>query len=146
VLVRGDGCPEPCMCRIGIPAYVFVVMLWGRRKNMLKDPQFRRFFGFLYARYGAPAQRRASIARTPAKGLNKPSCRDHMPKFHRVAEPAFYLWELVFLMRRFAFCVCLVALRGISFAQGVRRSMYRIVGAQGGTGADKVVRRVPQSL
>ena len=35
------------------------------------------------------------------------------------AEPGYHLWELAFLFRRFAFCLCMVAFRTNPYAQAV---------------------------
>jgi hypothetical protein len=38
-------------------------------------------------------------------------------KFYVSYEPAYYLWELILLFRRFAFCLCMVVFRTNPFAQ-----------------------------
>ncbi len=49
-----------------------------------------------------------------AKALSSTGCSCN-------AEPPYYMWELAFLGRRFAFCACAVGLRDYPFAQSVRR-------------------------
>jgi hypothetical protein len=94
---------------LGVPMYVFVVTWIAKRYDKFKSPVFLKIFGFLYIRYGAPLQSHPSQL-----------VRVHAIHSSESAEPEFYFWELAFLSRRLAFCICLVVFRQSPYLQGVR--------------------------
>jgi hypothetical protein len=99
-----------CLYIVGIPGYVFCTMMYAHRNDKFKHPEFLQVLGFLYTRYGA---------------VQHPADRHTERQTLWPAEPDFFLWELAFLLRRLAFCVCVVVFRFHPFAQGVRTFALR---------------------
>lgn len=107
---------------IGVPAYVLVLILFAKRHDKLKDPEWLKCFGFLYVRYGT-APRAFVDASVVFLALV------HKLQGLLGAEPEFFFWEVAFLLRRLAFCMALVALQNAPMYQGVL-SMLASVGMQ----------------
>lgn len=109
----------------GIPAVTLGITLYARRKDLLKDKVYLRLFGLFFREYGLssskslpePVLERQALR--PGVSLH---CRTNGAPLRVVfvcAEPEYYWWDFVFLLRRFAISLCATALSGNPDAQAV---------------------------
>ena len=110
---------------VGIPAYVLFALLYAHKNDKFKDPEWLQVLGFLYTRYGNVSLRFPSFSSLNLELAHHGTFNAQFylgsPIF---AEPAFYWWELMFLMRRLSFVLCMVVLNSNPFAQGVTAARY----------------------